>query len=239
MTTQFEIGTKYAHTINDHWMFAEVLARTAKTVTIRCGWATIESGYTYKDETEKKIIKVDKDGDEYIVMAFGRYYACNVFVDPAQAEADRKKAIADKMEADRLARVSVQIPEFKDREVESIDQNVLMSWAICNDIANLVKYAKKIKCGDVMICANPEQNFCRKHLYFDNGFQVWVYDGRHDKYTTYFTNGMVAGHRNKFDESFTIKASHSYEHGMTLTPQGVWLRADGSVWEPNWEAMNN
>jgi len=236
MATTFEVGMKYKHSVNPHCMFAEVLDRTAKTVTVRYGWAYEGEEYNYNDEVEKKVVKTDRDGNEKFGTGFNTYFS-EVFEDPTARRQRIEKEIADKKEADRQGRLAIQIPDIKTRDVPVIDQNILMAWTINNDIENLVKYAKRIDTGDVMICANPEYNHATKRLYFD-GFEVWVHDGRDDKYTTTFFANLLVGSRDNFEDKFKIEASHTYKYGMTLTAEGVWLNEDGTKWEPDYEYLN-
>ena len=196
--------------------------------------------YHIDDESERKVVKADAEGCEYFGTGFGRYFAVE-FEDPDARKARIAQEIADRKEADRKARIAIDIPQtsWKEvRDVPAIDPNVIVAWAINNDLENLVKYAKKIDMGSVMICADPEQNHCTKKLHFDNA-EVWVHDGRHDKYTTHFFVKLLCGSRWNFEDDFKIETGHTYKYGMTLTAEGVWLNKDGTKWEANYDALND
>lgn len=238
MATKFEVGKKYAHYLNSEWMLVEVISRTAKTAVVRRGWASDEGEVKFAEETEKKVIKTDEEGNEYLGSAFGTYLSREF-----ECAADRRirveQEIAKRKEAERQARLSVKIPATPDHKVEPIVSGVILAWALNNDMENLVRYAKSIDTGFVSICANPEDNCALKKLYFPCGAQVWIHDGHRDKFVTDIFSGEIHASRSRIEDKFTVEATHSYSYGMRLTPEGVWLDRDGKKWEPNWEAMNN
>lgn len=238
MATKFEVGKKYGHYLNDEWMLVEILSRTAKTAVIRKGCADEAGEVKYADETEKKVIRTDKDGNEFLGSDFGTYLS-REFECANDRRARIQKEIAEKKEEERQARLAVSIPKTSEHEVEPIVRDVILAWALNNDLENLVRYAKSIDTGFVSICANPEDNCALKKLFFPCGAQVWIHDGHRDKFVTDVFSGEIHASRSRITDNFTVEATHSYAYGMRLTPEGVWLDRDGKKWEPNWEAMNN
>lgn len=223
MTVTFETGKTYG----DFGFL--VTKRTAKTVTI-CGiWATAEP------MTKKVSVKNDV---EYVKTSSFCLRANDEYIDPETREKMRTEAIRQKKEEARLNRIAIRIPNVRKREVETIDQNVIIAWALGNNMKDLVEYAYRIETGSVMMCADTEQNHCTKELFFPCGVQVWIHDGVHDKYTTHFFANGFRGSRRSFDEKFKVECNYMPDSGETYTKDGVRMREDGTKWEPDYESMN-
>lgn len=209
MNATFEVGNAYESPYCSN-IAINVVARTEKTVTF--------------DGHGKKRIFTDNDGNEYAKLSPDWWvWSTKDFVDPEIRRELVRIKNEERKEAERQARLKVEIPTFKRREVPTIDKSILMAWTLANDIENLVRFARSIEAGGCMICQDTRFSHCEKIIYFE-GFTVTVHQGNDDVFTQRFHDNNIHGSRHGYKDVFKVEASHTYEYGFSLTEEGVWLK---------------
>lgn len=221
----FEVGKGYS------MVNLIVTKRTAKTVTLCGEWDGAEP--------VTKRINVTSDGVEWVKVNLPMgVWANDPYESPEQRQIRINQRKAMEKEKARLERIAYDVPEHIKLHVETIETDVIVAWALGNDIPNLVKYARRIETGSGIICADPSRNHCFKELYFNCGVEVWIYDGVNDKFTSHIYANAFNARRDKFDDAFTMHPTYHPEYGETLTKEGKRIRSDGTEWTPNYESLN-